>query len=99
MRQRGPNPNKMEPGTTWVRAVSALIALGVVALIARDPAWAGSNGTLLQRAGGAAMIVGAVGALLYALELRGTRPPVRALTHPSAAWTLVLVGAAGQALV
>ena len=99
MRQREPKADKIGFRAPWVRAVSALIALGVVALIALDPAWAGSTGTLLQRFGGAAMIVGAIGALLHALDLRGTRPPVRILTHPSAAWTLALAGAAGQALV
>ena len=44
------------------------------------------------------MIVGAIGALLRALDIRGARPPVRALTHPGVAWMLAVAGAAGQAL-
>ncbi len=98
MRQRAPDEDQSRPNRAWVRVVSALIVLGAVALIARDPTWAGSTGTLLQRACGAAMIVGSVGALLHALDVRGARAPVRALTHPGVAWALAVAGAAGQAL-
>lgn len=98
MRQRDKDQPPTPRRTALVRGISALIALGVLVLIVRDPALAGSTGTIGQRAWGAMMIVGAIGCLLRALELRGARPPVRALTHPGVAWTLALAGAAGQAL-
>ena len=85
--------------TALLRGGSILFAGTVAVVLARDPALAGSHGTMAQRAAGAAMIVGAIACLVHGLGLRGTRPPVRVLTHPGVAWPLVLVGLAVSAIV
>jgi predicted membrane protein len=53
----------------------------------------------MARSAGAAMIVGAIACLVHGLGLRGKRPPVRVLTHPSVAWTLAVTGLIASSLV
>ncbi len=84
---------------TAMRLFSLALAIGVVALIAHDPERIGSHGTPLERAFGAALMVGALGSAFHGFGLRGKRRHVRTLTHPGIAWSLVAAGLAGAFLI
>jgi predicted membrane protein len=81
------------------RGLSVLLAVATVVLLLVDPGRAGSHGAIMARSAGAAMIVGAIACLVHGLGLRGKRPPVRVLTHPSVAWTLTVTGLIASSLV
>jgi predicted membrane protein len=81
------------------RGLSVLLAVATVVLLLVDPGRAGSHGAIMARSAGAAMIVGAIACLVHGLGLRGKRPPVRVLTHPSVAWTLAVTGLIASSLV
>jgi predicted membrane protein len=81
------------------RGLSVLLAVATVFLLLVDPGRAGSHGAIMARSAGAAMIVGAIACLVHGLGLRGKRPPVRVLTHPSVAWTLAVTGLIASSLV
>lgn len=95
-RQRtGPSAPRRE---TLVRAVSILVAGGVLALLAADPSIAGSMGSIGQRAAGAALLVGAVLAAARGFGVRGRRRQIRILTRPAVCWTLAAAGLCAQVL-
>jgi predicted membrane protein len=78
--------------TMLARSISVVLALATVTLLLLEPDRAGSHGSIMARSAGAMTIVGAIACLVHGLGLRGARPPVRVLSHPAVAWTLVIVG-------
>ena len=87
-----PDQSSLSRRIVLARGLSVLLAVATVALLLINPDRAGSHGAIVARSTGAAMIVGAIACLVHGLGLRGTRPPVRVLTHPGVAWTLAVAG-------
>ena len=85
------DPDPQTPGaTTPRRRVSATVSLALVAaavaVVAARPAILGSGGAVADRAFGAILFVGGLGAVLHAAGWRGNRL-LRVISHPLFAWS------------
>jgi len=82
----------LAPGR-WPRAVSLLLAGAVLVLAVIHPDSLGTEGRIIDRAFGALMLVGTVGATLDALHWQSERRHIRLLMDRRFIWPAILAGA------
>lgn len=78
----------------WPRLVSLALALAVLVYAIAYPASLGSNGSTADRAFGALLTVGAIGAALDGLNWQSERRHIRLLADRRFTWPAILAGAA-----
>ena len=89
-------PEGLKPGRTssWGRAAALAAAAAISLALTLDPYVLNGVSSARLHEGLPLLMFGVSSAFAYGLGFRAKSTPIRALTHPAAAWTLLVAGAA-----
>jgi predicted membrane protein len=85
-----------EPGVAspWSRAAALAAAAAISLALTLDPYLLSGASAARVHEGLPLLMLGVSSAFAYGLGFRTSSPPIRILTHPAAAWTMLGAGAA-----